>query len=112
MSYYERLNENVNIEFRERYNHSDFVALLKKSEFVVTDGGSLQEETYFLGIPCLLLRKATERQNGMGYNVVMSNYDVDLVKNFCGRYKDFKLNIKKIDFIPSQLIINEVKKFV
>lgn len=112
MDYYERLNENKNIKFRERYNHSDFVALLKKSEFVVTDGGSLQEETYYLGIPCLLLRKATERQEGIGCNVVLSNYDVDVLNKFCKKYKEFKMNLKKIDFSPSKLIVDEVKKFV
>lgn len=112
MSFYERLNKNENIEFRERYHHSDFVALLTKSEFVVTDGGSLQEESYFLGIPCLLLRKATERQEGIGRNVVLSNYDVDVVKKFCERYKDFNLPVVKVDCSPSKLIVAEVSTFV
>jgi len=112
MLFFERLRNNKYIEFRDRYNHSDFLALLKKCDFVVTDGGSLQEETYFLGIPCLLLRKTTERQEGIGYNVVLSNYDVNVVENFCLTYESLRLTGKKInEFSPSQMIIGEVMKF-
>ena len=70
-----RLDENPRIELRPRYTYFDFFALLKRADFVVTDGGSIQEESAYLGIPCLLLRKATEREEGLGANVVLSNYD-------------------------------------
>ncbi|MBI4056650.1 MAG: UDP-N-acetylglucosamine 2-epimerase (non-hydrolyzing) [Elusimicrobia bacterium] len=39
----------------------DFIALQKKATVVITDSGGIQEETTFLGIPCLTLRKNTER---------------------------------------------------
>jgi UDP-N-acetylglucosamine 2-epimerase (non-hydrolysing) len=37
------------------------LGLLKDSKFVLTDSGGIQEETTYLGIPCLTLRKNTER---------------------------------------------------
>lgn len=112
MLFFNRLFDNSSIEFRARYNHSDFVALLEKCDFVVTDGGSLQEETYFLGIPCLLLRKTTERREGLGKNVVLSEYDFDVVDNFCRKYKEFKCAKVKInEFSPSQIIVSEIIKF-
>lgn len=112
MFFYERLRRNKYIEFRDRYNHSDFVALLKKCDFVVTDGGSLQEETYILGIPCLLLRKKTERQEGIGHNVILSNYDIDVVKDFCVKYESLRSISKEMNkFSPSQLIVSELEKF-
>jgi UDP-N-acetylglucosamine 2-epimerase (non-hydrolysing) len=39
----------------------DFLKLLIESRFVLTDSGSIQEETSALGIPCLTLRENTER---------------------------------------------------
>ena len=37
------------------------LALMKGAKLVLTDSGGMQEETSFLGIPCLTLRNSTER---------------------------------------------------
>lgn len=39
----------------------DFVALLSRARLVLTDSGGIQEESTFLGVPCLTLRENTER---------------------------------------------------
>jgi UDP-N-acetylglucosamine 2-epimerase (non-hydrolysing) len=39
----------------------DFQKLLKSAQFVITDSGGLQEETTWLGVPCITLRSNTER---------------------------------------------------
>jgi UDP-N-acetylglucosamine 2-epimerase (non-hydrolysing) len=39
----------------------DFLRLMSTSRAVLTDSGGIQEETTFLGIPCLTLRENTER---------------------------------------------------
>jgi UDP-N-acetylglucosamine 2-epimerase (non-hydrolysing) len=39
----------------------DFLGLLAKARLVLTDSGGIQEETTVLGVPCLTLRKNTER---------------------------------------------------
>lgn len=39
----------------------DFIGAQKHAKFVVTDSGGVQEETSYLGIPCLTVRKNTER---------------------------------------------------
>jgi UDP-N-acetylglucosamine 2-epimerase (non-hydrolysing) len=77
-----RLDRNPNIELRPRYTYFDFVTLLEGASFVVTDGGSIQEESSYLGLPCLLLRRATERQEGLGENVVLSTLDRDVIRRF------------------------------
>ncbi len=42
-----------------RYTH--FLSLMMGSGLVITDSGGVQEETSFLGIPCITLRPNTER---------------------------------------------------
>jgi UDP-N-acetylglucosamine 2-epimerase (non-hydrolysing) len=41
--------------------YSDFLRLMAGSKAVLTDSGGVQEETTYLGIPCLTLRENTER---------------------------------------------------
>ncbi len=77
-----RLEAHPKIELRPRYTYFDFVTLLEGAAFVVTDGGSIQEESSYLGLPCLLMRRATERQEGLGENVVLSNFDRDVIRRF------------------------------
>jgi UDP-N-acetylglucosamine 2-epimerase (non-hydrolysing) len=51
----------------------DFLALQCKAKVVITDSGGIQEETTFLGIPCLTLRENTERPVtvSLGTNVLV-----------------------------------------
>jgi UDP-N-acetylglucosamine 2-epimerase (non-hydrolysing) len=39
----------------------EFVALVHKARLILTDSGGVQEETTYLGVPCLTLRENTER---------------------------------------------------
>jgi UDP-N-acetylglucosamine 2-epimerase (non-hydrolysing) len=39
----------------------DFLCLMKHAELVITDSGGVQEETTYLGIPCVTVRRNTER---------------------------------------------------
>lgn len=39
----------------------DFLALQAKAAVVITDSGGIQEETTYLGVPCLTVRENTER---------------------------------------------------
>lgn len=50
----------------------EFIYLLRKSVLVVTDSGGIQEETSYLEIPCITLRKNTERPETitMGTNIL------------------------------------------
>jgi UDP-N-acetylglucosamine 2-epimerase (non-hydrolysing) len=51
----------------------DFLALQQGAAMVITDSGGIQEETTFLGIPCLTLRANTERPVtvSLGTNVLI-----------------------------------------
>ncbi|HEY8351159.1 MAG TPA: UDP-N-acetylglucosamine 2-epimerase, partial [Sphingomonadales bacterium] len=45
----------------EPLNYVRFMSLVKDAKLVITDSGGVQEETTYLGIPCLTLRENTER---------------------------------------------------
>lgn len=49
------------LHLTEPQGYLDFVALTANAKFALTDSGGLQEETTYLGVPCLTLRACTER---------------------------------------------------
>jgi UDP-N-acetylglucosamine 2-epimerase (non-hydrolysing) len=49
------------IQFLDPAPYLAFLALQKDATIVITDSGGVQEETTFLGVPCLTLRENTER---------------------------------------------------
>jgi UDP-N-acetylglucosamine 2-epimerase (non-hydrolysing) len=53
--------EHPNILLIEPVGYISFIKLVKNSLIVLTDSGGIQEETTYLKIPCLTLRKNTER---------------------------------------------------
>lgn len=67
------LEENDNFILFPRLPYISFMKVLKNSNFIITDGGSNQEESYYFGKPCLILRKATERIEGLNENVILSD---------------------------------------
>lgn len=88
----------------------DFISLLKDAEFIITDGGGNQQESYFLGTPCLILRKVTEGEEGIGSNAMISGLDVTTINKFANNYQKFreKRIIPKIS--PSKIIVDNLLK--
>jgi len=56
-----RLDSVNNLLLTEPVGYIDFLSLLISAKYVLTDSGGIQEETSFLGVPCLTLRYNTER---------------------------------------------------
>jgi UDP-N-acetylglucosamine 2-epimerase (non-hydrolysing) len=65
--------EASNIKLIDPLGYLDFMRLYSGAKLVLTDSGGLQEETTALGIPCLTLRKNTERPITieMGTNILV-----------------------------------------
>ncbi len=55
------LDDAPNIRLLEPVPYIRFMSLVTGARAVITDSGGLQEETTYLGIPCLTLRENTER---------------------------------------------------
>ncbi|MDD3647953.1 MAG: UDP-N-acetylglucosamine 2-epimerase [Candidatus Dojkabacteria bacterium] len=105
----DRLKKNKNIELRPRYNFFEFSKLVRSAEYLISDGGSNQEESFYIGKPCLLLRYTTERTEGIGKNVVISKFDMRIVEDFVNNYEKYKISPKKFVKSPSEYIIDVLK---
>jgi UDP-N-acetylglucosamine 2-epimerase (non-hydrolysing) len=76
----ERAGKISNLQITGPLGYLEFLNLMDQAELVVTDSGGIQEETTFLGIPCLTLRENTERPvtTEIGTNQVCG-LDVNLI---------------------------------
>ncbi len=104
------LQDHRHIQLIPRMNSTDFLHLVAQAEFVLTDGGSNQEECSYLGIPTLLLRKATERQEGLDKNVILSQLDEDVAKFFFENLDDFRSRPLSLTTSPSKIIVDWLKE--
>jgi UDP-N-acetylglucosamine 2-epimerase (non-hydrolysing) len=55
------INATPGIHPSEPLSYIRFMGLVREAGLVITDSGGIQEETTYLGIPCLTLRDTTER---------------------------------------------------
>jgi len=102
----EKLISNDNIKLRNRMGYIPFVKLLSGAAFVVTDGGSNQEELAYLNIPSLLMRDATERPEGIGKTAVLNGFKQSVVDEFLNNVKMHKVDIEsEMRHSPSKLIV-------
>lgn len=92
-----RLQQAPGLELLERMDYPHFVRLLVGSRFLMTDGGSNQEEAAMLGLPTLLLRRATERLDGLGDNIALSGLDRDVIRDFVRAHADRAWTIRVLE---------------
>ena len=77
----------------EPVDYLDSLCLQQQAKLVLTDSGGLQEETSYLGIPCLTLRPNTERPMTveLGTSTIVGNDEKHIRETFeqvlAGRYK-------------------------
>lgn len=72
----ESLAEEPNISLFPLHSYPEFVSQLFYCRYLLTDGGSIQEEASYLQKPCLILRNRTERHDGLGASAQLATYDV------------------------------------
>jgi UDP-N-acetylglucosamine 2-epimerase (non-hydrolysing) len=68
-----------------RMSYVPFIKLLARAELLLTDGGSNQEESYYLGVPTLILREYTERQEGLSDNAIIVGFSETKVRTYNDR---------------------------
>jgi UDP-N-acetylglucosamine 2-epimerase (non-hydrolysing) len=65
--------DSTNMKILEPLGYLDFLSLQANAKLVLTDSGGVQEETTYLGIPCITIRENTERPitAEIGTNVIV-----------------------------------------
>ncbi len=89
-----KIEQNKNIILINPMEYVSFIYQVSKCSLIICDGGSMQEESLIFGKPCIILRKATERPEGLNSNFqFLSKLDVTKTKQKIQEYlsKDFKI---------------------
>jgi len=112
------INKMSNLITTEPLGYFDFGKLTSKSKFVITDSGGIQEETTIYGIPCITIRKNTERPITIskGTNKIVGNNKYAIIecadqilqgqwkKGEIPKYWDGKTAERILQFIQEKLI--------
>lgn len=105
-----KMQSNPNVILSPRLPYPSFIKLVKNCEFIATDGGTNQEEAYFLGKPCLILRNRTERIEGLRKNALLSYNKEDVINDFINNYRKYKTREVLIKDRPSKIIVDYLTK--
>lgn len=105
----EGLRNNKNITLLPRVDYFDFMKLLKESEFVITDGGSNQEELYYMGKPTLIMRKTTERSEGIGENARLYR-GIEDIEKFASQYNKMSKKAEKMTPVSIMIVDEFINK--
>ena len=73
------IENNPNLILTEPLGYLEFIQLMSHAQAILTDSGGIQEETTYLGVPCLTFRDSTERPITvtMGTNQLLADLDPD-----------------------------------
>jgi len=109
----DKIKQNNNVKISKTIEYEQFLKLVTDSEYVLTDGGSLQEETYFLNKPCFIFRNRTERNIGLGETSILYSFNISnwlyFQKNYSS-FSRFSANIENIK--PSEIIVKTIKNII
>lgn len=98
------------LEVVDKMPHARFTALLSGAAYVVTDSGGVQEETAMLGVPTLVHRRATERSEGLGANVLLSGWDLGVVEEFLTGFEKYRRDPAHPEVSPSDVVVEDLVK--
>jgi UDP-N-acetylglucosamine 2-epimerase (non-hydrolysing) len=102
-----RLERNERVHLQPLFDYFSFIHAMHGCEFLVTDGGGPQEESFYLGVPCLLLRTETER--GFHPNVFVSEFDSEKISHFVETFEAYKGNGVTLENSPSISIVDGIE---
>lgn len=94
--------------------YSDTIAIMKKCSLVVTDSGSIQEETNSLGIPGIVLRFNTDRPEAVfnGSNIIAPPISKDVLLSLINAVIHDREILEKMKSAPKLYGQNASKKIV
>ncbi|GIG53685.1 UDP-N-acetylglucosamine 2-epimerase [Demequina activiva] len=106
-----RLDDNPRIHLMPRLEYPEFLRTIVGAEFVMTDGGGNQEELSYLGVPTLILREASERQDGIGENAVLGAFDRVIEDAFLADPSHHRRERTQPAERPTSIIVDAIEHF-
>ncbi len=91
-----------------KLSHEEFVSTLRGAEFIVTDSGGIQAEAALLGTPTLIHRMATEQWEGLGENILLSEWRMDRLSAFLANHQDYRRQPARPEFSPADIIVDDL----
>jgi UDP-N-acetylglucosamine 2-epimerase (non-hydrolysing) len=89
----------------------EFVELIAGADFIVTDGGSIQEECYYLNKPCMVMRLKTERVEGVGENSFLSKFNRSRIDHFFKILPELRREENQNDPQPSDVLVDYISSW-
>jgi len=82
-----------NVRLIDPLDYLSFLGLERLATVVITDSGGIQEETSYLGVPCITVRDTTERPItvSMGTNTIVG-FDMDRLRGEVARVLDEEIS--------------------
>lgn len=94
----EKLKQNKNIIMMEPQDYIYFIYQMSRCDLVLCDGGSMQEESLVFQKPCIILRNATERPEGLNSNFqFLSKLEVEKTGEKIREYLSDRFKVKKFN---------------
>ncbi|PIO08341.1 hypothetical protein COU59_01810 [Candidatus Pacearchaeota archaeon CG10_big_fil_rev_8_21_14_0_10_34_12] len=92
----EYIKKNPKITIMPLTDYPSFIFLIANCKYLVTDGGSIQEESLIFNKPCVILRNRTERQEGIETGInFLTKLNADYSARIINLIENNKLKIKK-----------------
>ncbi|MCX6742158.1 MAG: UDP-N-acetylglucosamine 2-epimerase (non-hydrolyzing) [Candidatus Pacearchaeota archaeon] len=83
------------LEITAPVSHKEFILLLINSKYLIVDGGSIQEESLIFKKPCILLRKTTERPEGLSTGInFLTKLNVAYTKKVMRDIEENRIKVK------------------
>jgi UDP-N-acetylglucosamine 2-epimerase (non-hydrolysing) len=93
-----KLEDMKNLKIMPLTDYFTFTYLIANSSYLVTDGGSIQEESLVFGKPCVILRHVTERQEGLHSGInFLTKLDIGKTRELIEKIEAGKVSIKKFN---------------
>ncbi len=101
-----QLLEDAGVEFLDRLPFGEFLILLKGCRYLISDGGSNQEECFYLGKPCLLMRTESERSEGLENGpCLLSRFEQNTINHFLDNPEAYQRDPAAADVSPTQIVL-------
>ncbi|MET0134873.1 MAG: UDP-N-acetylglucosamine 2-epimerase [Kibdelosporangium sp.] len=89
---------------RPKLRYLQFLPVLARAKFVVTDSGGLQQECSYLGLPAAIHRERTESPALIDETVMLTGMNGDTLAGFLDTYQNRRGPNRMDDYHPSQVI--------